>query len=293
MQERSPPSWPTGNHSLGNTSRLRAIFALIGSALSGTGGMDRGAAGRTGTRMRGRSSPNTIVGASWRICMLRMVAICAVAFAWYIRPKDWQGMPKAPANFLMARPWTRLWEGPRSSRTSLCLYGIRNTILSVSVRDGPVILSMTLSTVGSSARPPPLAVPPPGRRRAPSSIARNLLATPHYDRHAACVALSRHRESATVIYAAQDFGMVAETSAQRADFGEGPAQAIVENSSRTVVMRCSASERGGTSFASQLIGDRQVVRTTESRNRSFPSIFRSGRGHNSCGESQHNATESA
>jgi Ti-type conjugative transfer relaxase TraA len=33
-----------------------------------------------------------------------------------------------------------------------------------------------------------------------------LLATPHYDRHATYVALSRHRESATVFYAAEDFG---------------------------------------------------------------------------------------
>jgi Ti-type conjugative transfer relaxase TraA len=32
-----------------------------------------------------------------------------------------------------------------------------------------------------------------------------VLATPHYDRHAAYVALSRHRESATVFYAAEDF----------------------------------------------------------------------------------------
>jgi Ti-type conjugative transfer relaxase TraA len=33
-----------------------------------------------------------------------------------------------------------------------------------------------------------------------------LLATPHYDRHATYVALSRHRESATVFYGAEDFG---------------------------------------------------------------------------------------
>ena len=33
-----------------------------------------------------------------------------------------------------------------------------------------------------------------------------ILATPHFDRHATYVALSRHRESATVFYAASDFG---------------------------------------------------------------------------------------
>lgn len=33
-----------------------------------------------------------------------------------------------------------------------------------------------------------------------------ILATPHFDRHAAYVALSRHRESATLFYAASDFG---------------------------------------------------------------------------------------
>jgi Ti-type conjugative transfer relaxase TraA len=42
-----------------------------------------------------------------------------------------------------------------------------------------------------------------------------LLATPHYDRHATYVALSRHRESATVFYAAEDFGLVPENAAQR------------------------------------------------------------------------------
>src|SRR5208283_4983232 len=33
-----------------------------------------------------------------------------------------------------------------------------------------------------------------------------VLATPHFDRHAAYVALSRHRETATVFYAQDDFG---------------------------------------------------------------------------------------
>jgi Ti-type conjugative transfer relaxase TraA len=42
-----------------------------------------------------------------------------------------------------------------------------------------------------------------------------LLVTPHYDRHATYVALSRHRESAHVVYAAEDFGAVPETPGQR------------------------------------------------------------------------------
>ena len=42
-----------------------------------------------------------------------------------------------------------------------------------------------------------------------------LLATPHYDRHSTYVALSRHRESATMYYAAEDFGAQPESKAQR------------------------------------------------------------------------------
>ena len=63
-------------------------------------------------------------------------------------------------------------------------------------------------------------------------------------------------------------------------YGHAQAQTIVENCGNTVIFRCSASERGGTSsFASQLIGQREVVRTTESRSRLplrlLPSITRS------------------
>jgi hypothetical protein len=49
-------------------------------------------------------------------------------------------------------------------------------------------------------------------------------------------------------------------------YGVGEAQTLVENCGNTLVLRCSASERGGTSeFASRLIGQREVVRTTVSR----------------------------
>ncbi len=63
-------------------------------------------------------------------------------------------------------------------------------------------------------------------------------------------------------------------------YGRAEAQTIVENCGNTLILRCSASERGGTSsFASQLIGQREVVRTTESRSRQalrlLPTITRS------------------
>ena len=54
----------------------------------------------------------------------------------------------------------------------------------------------------------------------------------------------------------------------RAPNGRAVADTIVENCGNTLILRCSASERGGTSeFASKLIGQRQVVHTTRSRSR--------------------------
>jgi type IV secretory pathway TraG/TraD family ATPase VirD4 len=51
-------------------------------------------------------------------------------------------------------------------------------------------------------------------------------------------------------------------------YGQGAAHTIVENCGNTLILRCSASEGGGTArFASQLIGDREVLRTTVSRSR--------------------------
>ena len=51
-------------------------------------------------------------------------------------------------------------------------------------------------------------------------------------------------------------------------YGAGEAQTIVENCGNTLILRCSASERGGTSqFASRLIGEHQVVRRSSSRGR--------------------------
>jgi len=51
-------------------------------------------------------------------------------------------------------------------------------------------------------------------------------------------------------------------------YGHGDAHTIVENCGNTLILRCSASEGGGTArFASQLIGDREVLRTTVSKSR--------------------------
>jgi hypothetical protein len=51
-------------------------------------------------------------------------------------------------------------------------------------------------------------------------------------------------------------------------YGKGVADTIVENCGNTLILRCSASEHGGTSeFASKLIGQREVTHTTQSRTR--------------------------
>lgn len=52
-------------------------------------------------------------------------------------------------------------------------------------------------------------------------------------------------------------------------YGHGEAQTIVENCGNTLILRCSASETGGTArFASKLIGEREVIRTQVSKSRS-------------------------
>jgi type IV secretory pathway TraG/TraD family ATPase VirD4 len=57
-------------------------------------------------------------------------------------------------------------------------------------------------------------------------------------------------------------------------YGHGEAHTIVENCGNSLILRCSASEGGGTArFASQLIGDREIIRTTVSRSRRFDEIF--------------------
>ena len=73
----------------------------------------------------------------------------------------------------------------------------------------------------------------------------------------------------------QSIGQVSAT------YGLGEAQTIVENCCNTLILRCSGSERGGTSeFASRLIGEREVVRITGSSSRrglETPSVTRAER----------------
>jgi type IV secretory pathway TraG/TraD family ATPase VirD4 len=49
-------------------------------------------------------------------------------------------------------------------------------------------------------------------------------------------------------------------------YGRGDAQTIVENCGNTLILRCSASEGGGTAqFASPLIGQREILRRNVAR----------------------------
>jgi type IV secretory pathway TraG/TraD family ATPase VirD4 len=74
-------------------------------------------------------------------------------------------------------------------------------------------------------------------------------------------------------------------------YGHGEAQTIVENCGNTLILRCSASENGGTArFASKLIGEREVIRPTISRSRR--SGFFAEPGHSVSRGEQH-VTESA
>lgn len=71
-------------------------------------------------------------------------------------------------------------------------------------------------------------------------------------------------------------------------YGHGEAQTIVENCGNTLVLRCSASEQGGTArFASRLIGEREVIREHVTRSR------RSGEWQYSRSTSEQHVTEHA
>ena len=77
----------------------------------------------------------------------------------------------------------------------------------------------------------------------------------------------------------------------RGTYGDTEARTIVENCGNTLILRCSASEGGGTArFASKLIGDREVIRpqTSESRRTSFLEM-----PHRSRTTSQQHVTEPA
>jgi type IV secretory pathway TraG/TraD family ATPase VirD4 len=54
----------------------------------------------------------------------------------------------------------------------------------------------------------------------------------------------------------------------RGIYGDADAQTIVENCGNTLILRCSASERGGTAeYASRLIGKREIIRQQTSLSR--------------------------
>ncbi len=76
------------------------------------------------------------------------------------------------------------------------------------------------------------------------------------------------------------------------NYGRGPAQTIIENCGNTLILRCSASEGGGTAqYASRLIGEREIVRLARSVSRSSGAAFGSGR--DTQGHSEQTATELA
>jgi type IV secretory pathway TraG/TraD family ATPase VirD4 len=75
-------------------------------------------------------------------------------------------------------------------------------------------------------------------------------------------------------------------------FGRAEAQTIVENCGNTLILRCSASENGGTArFASHLIGEREVTREQVTKSRGGGVIFASD--HRSVSTSTHHVIESA
>ena len=77
----------------------------------------------------------------------------------------------------------------------------------------------------------------------------------------------------------------------RGTYGDAEAQTIIENCGNTLILRCSASERGGTAeFASRLIGQREIIREQISvtRGAGFASGARATRTH-----SEHHTLEQA
>lgn len=71
-------------------------------------------------------------------------------------------------------------------------------------------------------------------------------------------------------------------------YGKGEAQTLVENCGNSLILRCSASEHGGTSqFASRLIGQREVVRISRSKSRRPSELL------SSITESEHRQVEPA
>ncbi|MBV8342502.1 MAG: type IV secretion system DNA-binding domain-containing protein, partial [Gammaproteobacteria bacterium] len=78
-------------------------------------------------------------------------------------------------------------------------------------------------------------------------------------------------------------------------YGSGEAQTLVENCGNTLILRCSASEHGGTSqYASRLIGEREIARRQISRGRDREHGFFAAKGaRRSISVSQQHVTEAA
>ena len=77
-------------------------------------------------------------------------------------------------------------------------------------------------------------------------------------------------------------------------YGRGDAQTIIENCGNTLILRCSASEGGGTAqFASRLIGDREVLRNQVSHTISRDGMTVAARRRKSTTTSVQHATEAA
>jgi len=71
-------------------------------------------------------------------------------------------------------------------------------------------------------------------------------------------------------------------------------QDIVENCGNTLILRCSGSENGGTSqFASQLIGEREILRRQISRGRDRDGAFPARSSRNSRSITDQYVTETA
>ena len=87
------------------------------------------------------------------------------------------------------------------------------------------------------------------------------------------------------------FQSVAQVSST---YGAGEAQTLVENCGNTLILRCSASENGGTSqFASKLIGEREIIRRQTSRGRDRDGFFTARSWRRSTNISEQHVTEAA
>jgi len=87
------------------------------------------------------------------------------------------------------------------------------------------------------------------------------------------------------------FQSIAQVSAT---YGSGQAQTLVENCGNTLILRCSASEQGGTSqFASRLIGEREVIRRYTTRGRDRGNFFAARGVRRSTNTSEQQVTEAA